>query len=199
MELSHITYQGPVLDDPDLLADLPDSLRSLLTSLNGFVQFGGGLHVRGACSGPDWHSLRLAWRGPAALHRLFPAINPEWVPFAEDCVGDQFLLGPDSVLRLAAETGEVADMGVTLGGFLRQANADPVAYLSMQPLLQFRHDNGDLPDGYLLHAYPPFCTQEAARGVSLKPVPAWELHQFHAAFASALPEDGASLRVTTGE
>ena len=195
MELSHITYQGPPLDDPEILGQLPDSLKSLLNSLNGFVQFGGGLHVRGACTAPEWHSLRRAWQGPTAIHELFAAVSEEWVPFAEDCVGDQFLLTDERVVRLSAETGEVEYLEMSLLEFLRSANSDPVEFLALQPLLQFRNDHGGLPDGQLIHVYPPFCTKEAARGVSLRSIPAWELHQFHSELAKALPKDGNLFRI----
>lgn len=195
MEIDHITYQGPELDDPKLLEYVPNSLKALLTSLNGFVQFGGGLHVRGACSEPEWHSLRRAWYGPSAIHQLYPSVDQEWVPFAEDCVGDQFLLRHKDVLRLSAETGDVEAMDLTLGEFLRNVNSNPIEFLSMQPLLQFQKDRGDVPEGYLVLAYPPFCTKEAAEGVALKAVPAWELHNYHSELAKALAADGSQLYV----
>lgn len=195
MELNHVSYQGPPLDDTEILGRVPDSLVALLTSLNGFIQFGGGLHVRGACSSPEWHSLRRAWQGPTSINALFPAVDRNWVPFAEDCVGDQYLLRDKEVLRLSAETGDVDEMGLSLGGFLRSSNADPIDFLAMEPLLQFQENHGELSAGHLVQAYPPFCTEEAAQGVSLKAVPAWELHEFHSEFAKALPKDGGKLRV----
>lgn len=195
MELNNVTYQGPPLDDPEILGKAPDSLKSLLNSLNGFVQFGGGLHVRGACICPEWHSLRRAWHGSASVHELFSSVSQDWVPFAEDCVGDQFLLKNEFVIRLSAETGAIENLEMSLLEFLENANSDPVNFLSMQPLLQYRHDHGDLPVGHLVHAYPPFCTKESAEGISLCAVPAWELHQFHSKFAKALPDDGGKLRV----
>ena len=199
MELNNITYHGPPIDDPELLERVPESLAGLLNSLNGFIQFGGGLHVRGACAAPEWHSLRRAWLGPKPLSDLYFAVDPTWIPFAEDCVGDQFLLRNKEVLRLSAETGEVDELGLSLGEFLRGANSDPIDFLAMEPLLQFQQDNGGLPEGYLLHAYPPYCTEEAAQGVSLKAVPAWELHAFHSDFANALPKDGGKFRVETSD
>lgn len=199
MELNHVNYLGPRLDDLELLDHAPDGLVALLSSLNGFVQFGGGLHVRGACSGPEWHSLRRAWHGPTSISDLFPAVDRNWIPFAEDCVGDQFLLRNKDVLRLSAETGAVDEMGLSLGDFLRGASADPIYFLAMEPLLQFQKDHGELPEGHLVHAYPPFCTEEAALGVSLRAIPAWELHEFHSKLAKALPDDGGKLRVDIRE
>ena len=102
MELRNVTCRGPAITDHDLLAKLPSDLRGLLEQINGFVQFGGGLHVRGACHDPAWHSLRHAWVGDAAFHRAYPAVRETDVPFAQDCVGDQFLLRDGAVVRLLA-------------------------------------------------------------------------------------------------
>ena len=46
MQLAHITFTGPPIDDPDILGMLPTGLAGLLRQLNGFIQFHGGLHVR---------------------------------------------------------------------------------------------------------------------------------------------------------
>src|SRR5262249_38743554 len=106
MRLEHITYSGPPPDDGDLLTRLPAELSSLLRQPNGYIQFYGGLHVRGLCREPAWHSLRDAWDGEHAFHRLYPEVQPEDIPFAEDCLGDQFLLRDGLVWRLMAETGD---------------------------------------------------------------------------------------------
>ena len=60
MQLEHVTFTGPPLDDGDLLARLPANLAGQLRKINGFIQFHGGLHVPGVCHEPDWHSLRYA-------------------------------------------------------------------------------------------------------------------------------------------
>ena len=196
MDLSHITYQGPAIDDAGILDELPENLAGLLNQLNGFIQYGGGLHLRGACLAPDWHALRAAWKGEIAFHVLYPAVLPQHVPFAEDCVGDQFLLDDKRVLKLHAETGDLEDMGLSLGGFLEAALADPVNFLGMHPLMQHLK-TGNLPEGYLLSVYPPFCTKEAANGVSLRPVPAQELHALHAEMAATFAAgDRVRFRVT---
>ena len=196
MELSHITYQGPKIDDHEVHEKLPQGLRSLLGFLNGFIQFGGGLHVRGACLNPQWHSIRNAWLGPRAFHHLYASVDPNWVPFAEDCVGDQFFLENNVVLRLLSETGEIESMGLSLAAFLKQANSDPVEFLSLEPLLKFQKESGSLQPEQLVHVYPPFCTEEAANGVSVRAVPSAELHQFHAEFATQLPDVGGQFRMS---
>src|SRR5688500_691944 len=106
MQLEHVTFTGPPIDDEEILARLPASLAGILRQLTGFIQNHDGLHVRGACREPAWHSLRDAWLGEQAFHRLYPDVRPDDVPFAEDCLGDQFLLREGRVWRLYGETGE---------------------------------------------------------------------------------------------
>lgn len=135
MELRHITYVGPEIDDQEILAALPPALQSLLGQINGFIQYEGGLHVRGACLEPEWHSLRSAWLGDDAFHRLYPQVLPTDIPLAEDCVGDQLLLRDGVVWLLSCETGAVESLDVTFFEFLERAEQDPVSQLQMQPLL----------------------------------------------------------------
>lgn len=193
MRLEHLTYAGAPPGDGELLDRLPANLVELLRQVNGFVQYHGGLHVRGACREPEWHSLRDAWEGDAAFWRLYPDVRQTDVPFAEDCLGDQFLLRDGLVHRLMAETGEVESLGVGLRGFLEAVAADPTGYLSLEPLLRFQHDGGRLEPGKSLAAWPPFCTNESAAGVSLAAVPTAERRRFlaeWAAFLRDVPEGG---------
>jgi len=170
--------------------------RALLAELNGFVAFGGGLHLRGACVAPAWHSLRHAWRGDAALYRLFPALASDDVPFAEDALGDQYVLRDGRVVHLSAETGELAPREVGLEQFLAEAFEDPVNYLGLQPLQQFEAEGGRLQPGQLLSVYPPFCTEESANGVSLRAVPSADRIGFLSELAAHVSglADGTKLR-----
>lgn len=188
MKLEHVTFTGPPLDDEELLNRLPGNLAGLLRQINGFIQFHGGLHVRGACLAPAWHSLRDACEGAAAFHRLYPAVRPDDIPFAEDCMGDQFLLREGGLLKLAAETGDVEELGMALGGFFDAVATDPIEVLALQPLLQFQMDGGSVEPGQLLAAYPPFCTKEAANGVSLAAIATEERRHLLAVFAAQLRE-----------
>lgn len=190
MKLDHVTYTGPAVDDPDILAKLPNSLAELLRQINGYIQYHGGLHVRGACIEPRWHSLRDAWEGDTAFHRLYPAVKPSDIPFAEDCLGDQFLLRGGDVWRLYAETGEVESLEVTFKEFLEQVATDAVEFLGFHPLLEYQKDGGQLSPGKLLAAYPPFCTEEAEDGVTLSAVPTDERRRFLAEFAAKLNDGG---------
>jgi hypothetical protein len=112
MELDRTTFRGPGIEDPGALGRVPGDLASLLRKVNGYIQFGGGFHVRGICREPGWHSLDEAWSGPSALWRLFPSVRPTDVPFGEDCLGDQYLLRDTRVLHLHGETGDIEEVSL---------------------------------------------------------------------------------------
>ena len=183
MEQSKPTYIGSEITDAEILGRVPEGYRRLLNQTNGFILFDGGLHVRGAVLVPEWHSLRKVWLGDFALHKLFPAISESDVPFAQDCLGDQFLLRGGVVHKLDAEVGEVESLGMDLDTFLNRAQDDPIEFLSLQPLLQFMSEGGKLKPGQLLSVYPPFITKESANGVSLRATSMFDRLGFLADFA----------------
>jgi hypothetical protein len=195
LDLEGVTYQGRPVDDPETLSRLTPAHRALLLKLNGFVAYSGGLHVRGAVREPDWHSLRAAWEGPAALHVLYSTVEAIDVPFAQDALGDQFLLRDGVVYRLVGETGELQGLDVDLGSFLERVSADPRSYLNLPPLEQFWEDGGRLLPGQLLSVYPPFVAKESAAGVSLRAVPAADRMVFLASLARQLHDvpDGSRI------
>ena len=184
MELKDVTYEGPPIDDRETFALLPADLRNLLEQINGFIQFGGGLHVRGACVEPAWHSIAEAMSGELALHAHYPAVLPTDVPFAQDAVGDQYLLRDGIVHWLYGETGDLESMRLGLIEFFEAAQEKPDAYLGLQLLRQFQASGGTLQPGELLHVYPPLCTVEARSGVSVTAVPVGERLRFLAEFAA---------------
>ena len=184
MQLDHVTYAGPPFEeDAAVIASLPDNLVGLLRQLNGFILFEGGLHVRGVCQSPEWHSISTALSGKGALHALYPAVLPSDVPFAQDCVADQYILRERKVHKLQAETGELVPLDLSLPEFFAAIQANPVEFLAMQPLLLHQGNGGSLAPGQVLHVYPPFCTKEAANGVSVKPVPIQEALAFLSDFS----------------
>ena len=172
-----------------MLDELPPDLRGLLEHTNGFVAFQGGLHVRGVGVEPAWHSLDLARNGSESIHALFASVLPDDIPFAQDCLGDQFLLRNNVVHRLRAETAEVQNLCLALDAFFSKLASDPGEILELEPLLKFRDDGGTLAPGQLLNVYPPFVFEESATGVSLKAVPAREQLEF----LSSLSKQLASL------
>jgi hypothetical protein len=189
-DLGQVTAIGPDIDDPDILGALPEALSSLLQETNGFVLYHGGLHVRGAATSPVWHSLRYAIHGEEAFHRIYGAVLPADIPFAQDCFGDQFLLRAGAVLRLAAETGEIEAMSASLEAFFASVSADAYELLCFDPKLR-------LEPGQLMQAYPPFCVERPEHGYSLKAVPALEAIRFHADFARRIGDvpDGGQVQV----
>ena len=195
MELRDVIYEGPSIDNRDLLTQLPDEYRDLLQQINGFIQFYGGLHIRGLCTQPRWHSLSEVWFGDHALSALYSDVRPDDIPFGQDVVGDQFVLRDTVVYHLSAETGEMASLDCTLDEFLQRAQEDPVGYLSLQPMLQFFHQGGTLEPGQLINVYPPFCSKESANGVSLQAISTLERIRFLANLArqiATLP-DGSQV------
>jgi len=201
MAANGVTYIGPAIDDPGTFTQLPADLQALLADRNGFIAYRGGLHVRGACREPRWHSLGYWWRGDDALHRHFPVLQPSDIPFAQDAMGDQFVLRDGEVHRLAAEAGELEALNMGLKGFLTAAERDPEGYLSLEPLYHFLEEGSVLEPGQLLSVYPPFITEESRGGVSLRAMPAEERLHFLAVLAAAVHRhaDGARIRITPSE
>ncbi len=186
-------YVGPPIDDPEILELVPIALREFLTRCNGYVAFHGGLHMRGACRSPVWHSLRHWWLGAGALHALFPSVDPSDVPFAEDGLGDQYLLRDGLVHRLSAEVGELECLEVDLEDFDAAVRADPIDYLSLEPLEEFRAGGGVLEPGQLLSVFPPFVLKESAAGVSYRAIATEDRIRFLADFArqiASVPDGG---------
>lgn len=201
MDLSGVTFRGPALAESPLLAELPPDCVATLRESNGFIAFDGGFHLRGVCDEPAWHSLLAAWRGEGALYRLFPALVESDIPFAEDCMGDQFVLRDSIVHRLAAETGILNSTSLSWSRFFAGLVADPFDFLQLHPLVQFQREGGRLLPGQLLSAYPPFVTKESGSGVSLAAIPVDERIRFLSDFArqlASMPE-GQQFRIVVSE
>jgi hypothetical protein len=197
---STVTFTGPPIDDEDILARVPSDLADRLRQTNGFIWNGGGLHVRGACHEPAWHSLRAAWEGDAAFHVLYPAVEPGDVPFAEDCLGDQFLIRDGSVWQLAAETGDIANLAVDLPTFFAAAEVDPLEFLGMHPLVQFQTADGALEPGELLSVMPPYCVK-SDEGYDLRAIPTLDRRSFLAQLAAQIRDlpDGGTIEFKVTE
>jgi len=189
-------FLGPEIDDLDILNRLPRELRAILEEINGFVILSGGFHLRGACSDPSWHSLRRAWEGKMALHQLFKNIQEGDIPFAQDAIGDQFILRQGQVHKLWSETGILEDHEMNFADFMGKVERDPISHLDLGPLELFEEDGQRLRPGQLLHIYPPLCTSEAEEGIDLKAVPADDCLLYLANLARQLDglEDGTSIQ-----
>ena len=191
MQIDGVTWLFEEPPDSLLMKAVPNALRRILNRVNGFILHDGLLHVRGACELPDWHSLNKALDGPSAFHSLYESVEPNDIPFAQDQLGDQFLLRSEQIFRLSAESGEVELLAESLDEFFDRVNNDPEEYLNVSL------DHSLMP-GELLLAYPPFVVREAGAGVSLKAIPANQVILFHADLARQIKNlpDGASIEIT---
>jgi hypothetical protein len=190
MDIPGITWKSESIEDVEILRELPAYLVRVLSDTNGFILREGAVHVRGACLTPEWHSLRAAWRGPKAFHSLYPDVRPSDIPFAQDQVGDQFLIRDDIVLRLSAETGEIERLADSVQDFFSKVSNDIEDFFNVG--LDYR-----MQPGQLLCAYPPFCFGESAGGASLAPLPASEVILFHADLARQIRDvpDGGQIEL----
>lgn len=190
------SFVGPPIDDFDVLGRLPSDYAASLREVNGFIYFDGGLHVRGACTDPIWHSLRAVWEGETSLEKLYPAVHKSDIPFAQDCFGDQFLIRESRVIRLYSETGQIEPLSMTFQEFFQKADDDPTGFFSLEPLARFNNRGGTLVPGQLLSVYPPFCVKEGSER-SLRAIPMAERIGSLADFARQIREipDGQTIRV----
>ncbi|MDZ4288174.1 MAG: hypothetical protein U0984_09455 [Prosthecobacter sp.] len=190
MNLPVITWKGEGIDDIEILPNLPHNLLNLLAETNGFILHSGALHVRGATTAPDWHSLRAAWHGTHAFHILYEAVQSSDIPFAQDQVGDQFLTRDCTILRLEAETGEIEPVNDSLEDFFDRVRSDISGFLNVG----LSHT---MEPGQLLRAVPPFCLQGSADKVSLRPSPATEVILWHAELAKQIRHipDGEQVEI----
>ncbi|RYD31964.1 MAG: hypothetical protein EOP85_22225 [Verrucomicrobiaceae bacterium] len=194
MEIEDTTWKAGGTTDHALLAELPAELQAIIGPSGGFILHHGAIHFRGCVAEPEWNSLRAAWQGETSLASLYPVIGAADIPFAQDQMGDQYLLRGETVLRLDAETGELAPFAESLLKFMEGIGNDIQEYLNVG----LAHE---LEPGKGLLAYPPFCMKESGEdNATLNPVPVSELILFHADLArqiANLPEGGqVEFRVT---
>ena len=188
MDPEQMTYRGPDIDDTDILSALPSHYEELLIDVNGFILNGGWLHVRGACSNPHWHSIREAWMGPRALHHSFTALLPSDVPFAQDALGNQFIIRSDRIFKLNGEKGLLEPLDCTFPELLKALFVDPDKYVQLDHIRHFQEIDGPLEPGELLNAYPPIASRplREASTISLRPVSIDDQLQYLSELSSSL-------------
>jgi hypothetical protein len=161
-------------------------LQQLLAQRNGFVAFRGGLHVRGACVEPRWHSLRAAMEGPESFAERYRVVKAGDVPFAQSVFGDQFILRGTSVHRLDGYADTLDPVADDLTGFFFKVQEDPIGMLALGHLAQYEGTGETLRPGELLMEWPPFVVEGSEKGVSLRRIPAAERLEFLADIAKQL-------------
>jgi len=198
MTFDDVTYIGPPIDDPELLDELPAELVAILEQTNGLIAGRGAIHLRGAVREPVWHSLRAAWRGAESFVERYRSVGSGDVPFAQDALGDQYLLRSGAVWRLDAEADEVEPYAASLQEFLAGVSANAVEYLTLGPLVAFWDEGGALAPGQLLSVFPPLLMRPDERGHSYRAVSAIDRLGALAAFAAQVRElpDGTPIRIS---
>ena len=193
---ANTTFIGDPVTNREVSALRP-YLRDLLLDMNGFITFDGAFHVRGVCERPDWHSLHAAWESDAALHRLFSTLVTTDIPFAQDAIGNQFIIRENVIYRMEGETGTIECLDLPPEEFMEAVADQPTGYLPIDLVEQLRQSGGHLAPGELLSVYPPLCSRESSRGVSLRPIPARERLSFLSDFARQIDgvHDGTRARV----
>ena len=186
MTFDDVTFVGPPIVGPALVPELPVALSALLRETNGFIAGDGAIHVRGLCDHPAWHSLMHAWTGAGAFAAHYRSVRDTDIPFAQDALGDQYLLRDGAVLVLSAESDDIAPFADSLRDFLVGIANDPVEYLALGPLVAFWDGGGLLAPGQLLSVYPPLVVTPDAGGYSYRAVSAADLHGAHASFAASI-------------
>lgn len=159
MEFKGVIYKGEEISDVELWKSLPADLKSYYRDVNGIIAYQGGLHIRGCVGNPDWHSLRQVWSGPWALHLHFNEIREKDIPFAQDCLGDQYFWRLGTVWRLFLDNGEVEDLELEFYDFLEEVEKDPVDLLDLEPLVYFLDQGNDLSPGHILISDPPLSVE----------------------------------------
>ena len=140
--------------------------------------------------------LDIELRIMANTWRTYPALNKNDVPFAQDCVGDQFILRDEIVYRLQGESGEIESLDVDLPDFFQSVRDDPENFLGLGPLLRFHAEGGQLRPGELLSVFPPYVFKESEAGVQLRTVPVADRLSFLATLSRALRDMEDGSRVT---
>lgn len=172
--------------------------RRLLELRNGLYAHDHALHVFGACESPAWHSLRL-WNAPTTWRDAYGPIAglDELVFFAEDAFGDQF--GYEAVggrvVIFEAEVGRIVPVAGSFADWLEEMLDRPGASLPIDVLANERAQSRFHKPGTHLFAWPPLCTAESSRGVSLGHVDAVEAMRFRGELARQIRHLPTGARV----
>lgn len=194
MDFTGITYHGGEIEDRDIFEAMPGILQDFYRQNNGLIAFEGGLQIHGCVNSPDWFSLRNAIQH---VHANYDTVQSGDIPFAQDCLGDHYVLSGSSVVHLNGETGEIDPLEISFEQFLKQASEDPVNFLSLQPLEMYKSNGSSLKPGCLLNAYPPFSMQTDDQEYDLKAIDALEQRNFLADYYAQIKnlKDGQEVQV----
>ncbi|MGB1004636.1 MAG: SMI1/KNR4 family protein, partial [Salibacteraceae bacterium] len=156
VEFKGIIYMNQECDNPELVDNLPLEMKAFYKEVNGLVAYNGGFQIRQIGTGPTWNSLENYWTGENALHKIYPNLSPDDIPFAQDCMGDQYVFRGGSVWQLLTETGDLDDLELEFDEFIDEVIEDPVEFLALYPLIDFLDAGKELEVGQLLVPNIPF-------------------------------------------
>ncbi|UTW67397.1 hypothetical protein KFE94_04580 [bacterium SCSIO 12643] len=159
LEFKGVTYINHELHDTELFDLLPSDLKSFYKEINGLVAYNGGFQIRGCGTGPSWNSLEDVWKGKDALHHTYKNLQPTDIPFAQDCLGDQYIYRSGSIWQLLTETGDLDDLELDFDEFIDEVIEDPVEFLALYPLIEFIESGNELQPGELLVPNIPFSVE----------------------------------------
>ena len=198
MKLEHITFkENEKPNFEGLEFEVPSYLKSILSQINGYIQYHGGFHLRGICKTPEWHSLQEVMHGKFSLHMKYPSLLKTDLLFAQDCMADQLFLREGNVYKLYSESGDIEFLESSIEAFFTNYTENPIEYLGLEPLLQFQSEGKNLNPGEVLCAYPPFCTEQAKAGVTLGAIPISEALNYLPEIAEAISNlaEGEELKI----
>ena len=185
--------------------ELPDHLRAnelreLLLARNGFLAFGGALHVLPWDATMMPLALRCMELGRPLARVICTLANGHFF-FAEDAFGFQFSLFADSVHRFDPETGDSEEFSATIEDWLAIVLRDHRVLTGWPLLADWEALNGELPYGHRLFPKVPFVTGgeftpenlaalESVEGMRLRGALALQLHDL---------ADGTRVRYTASD
>jgi hypothetical protein len=159
VEFKGIIYINHEILDEETYELLPKEMQAFYDEVNGLVAYNGGFQIRGVGTGPSWNSLDEAWKGENAFHKTYKNLSPDDIPFAQDCMGDQYVFKAGSVWHLLTETGELDDLELEFDEFIDEVIEDPIEFLALYPLIEYMESGKELEPGELLVPSIPFSVE----------------------------------------
>ncbi|RTQ52126.1 SMI1/KNR4 family protein [Hymenobacter gummosus] len=157
--MQDITYIGEPVSDSATFKLLPFDMQAFMLQNNGIIAYFGGIHIRGCCHEPAWHSLKEAWQGENAFWKTYRNMKHSDLPFGQDAVGNQFFLRRGQVWFMDAETGEIQNLNVDFRTFIVGVERFPNQALDLSAVSSFMEFGALLQPGELLAVYPPNCVK----------------------------------------
>jgi len=170
MQFEGVIWTGKSISDKTYDA-LPKYLQEFYDEINGVIAYEGGLQIRSCSKSPKWNSLYEFWKGDSALYKAYDGMTETDIPFAQDCLGDQYFMRNDQVHLLNSENGAIDNLGIDFWQFIDNCVNDPEDFLDLEPLIDFLEGGDSLEPGELLHIFPPFSLAESEEGVTIMKLP----------------------------